>query len=183
MAGIIGLDVDPIGKIIGRSLPEDSKVIKLGDSRIKGDKKVVLRTDLAKSYPKYPFFVGEKYVGLGYKYQLIDQDYSWIVLNEPLVVVDYQKDGSSYNMFRQWWNNPRGFAFIHNEDLKYVRSFKRRMMVATHYVSHCIRAKELFNVFRSNAPLLTSLCILPGFFLFFYTWWKVKHGRLMNVGS
>ena len=101
----------------------------------------------------------------------------------PLVVVDYQKDGSSYNMFRQWWNNPRGFAFIHNEDLKYVHSFKRRLMVATHYVSHCLRAKKYSDVFKSNAPLLTTLCILPGLVLFIFTWWKVRRGSLMTVGS
>ena len=113
---------------------------------------------------------------------MIDQKYSWIALNEPLVVVEYQKDGSSYNMFRQWWNNPRGFAFIHNEDLKYVKSFKRRLMVATHYVSHCLRAKRFSEIINSNDPLLTTLCILPGSLLFLYTWWKVRHGSLMTVG-
>lgn len=182
VAGIIGLDVSVNGEIIGNQLPERIDVIKFSDTRIKGDKKIVLRTDLAKSFPEYPVFSGEKYVGLGYKYQLIDQKYSWIALNEPLVVVEYQKDGSSYNMFRQWWNNPRGFAFIHNEDLKYVKSFKRRLMVATHYVSHCLRAKRFSEIINSNDPLLTTLCILPGSLLFLYTWWKVRHGSLMTVG-
>lgn len=183
VAGIIGLDVSVNGELIGNSLPDGIDTIKFSDTRIKGDKKIVLRTDIAQRIPDYPVFKGEKYVGLGYKYQLIDQEYSWLVLNEPLVIVDYQKDGSSYNMFRQWWNNPRGFAFIHNEDLKYVKSFKRRLMVATHYVSHCLRAKMFSEVFKSNDPLLTTLCILPGSVLFLYTWWKVRHGSLMTVGS
>lgn len=183
VAGIIGLDIDLSGNIIGNPLPLGCAAVKFSDYRIKGDKKIVLRSDLAKSTPEYPVFEGEKYVGLGYKYQLIDQKYSWLVLNQPLVIVDYQKDGSSYNMFRQWWNNPRGFAFIHNEDLKYVRSFKRRLMVASHYVSHCLRAKKYAAVFKSNAPLLTTLCILPGTVLFLYTWWKVRNGSLMTIGS
>jgi len=183
IAGIIGLDVSVDGELIGNPLPDGIDVIKFSDARIKGDKKIVLRTDLAKRFPEYPVFSGEKYVGLGYKYQLIDQEYSWLALNDPLVVVEYQKDGSSYTMFRQWWNNPRGFAFIHNEDLKYVKSFKRRLMVATHYVSHCLRAKRFSEVFKSNDPFLTTLCILPGCVLFLYTWWKVRHGSLMSLGS
>ena len=179
LAGIIGLDVNQDGGIIGNPLPDGIDVIKLSDPRIKGDKKIVLRTDLAIRIPEYPIFKGEKYVGLGYKYQLIDQEYSWLVLNEPLVIVDYQKDGSSYNMFRQWWNNPRGFAFTHNEDLRYVKSFKRRLMVATHYVSHWLRAKRFSEIFKSNAPLLTTFCLIPGSVLYCYTWWKVRHGSLM----
>lgn len=50
--------------------------------------------------------------GLAYKYMLIDQDYSLLTLNKPLVVVEYQQDGSSMNMYQQYWNNPKGFALL-----------------------------------------------------------------------
>ena len=39
----------------------------------KGDKKLVYRTDIMKELPEYPVFDGEKYVSLGWKYQLCDQ--------------------------------------------------------------------------------------------------------------
>ena len=48
------------------------------------------RTDVIKQYPEYPIFEGEKYVSLGYKYQLIDQDYPLLALNEVLVNVEYR---------------------------------------------------------------------------------------------
>ena len=182
-AGMVGLDITSNGKVIGDTLENLPSAIHFYKQPLKGDKKLVLRTDLAKQYPEYPIFKGERYVGLGYKYQMMDQDYSWLVLNEPLVVVEYQEDGSSYNMFNQWWKNPRGFAFIHNNDLLYVHSPKRRLMVATHYVSHCIRAGQWGMIFKSHAPLLTTLCIPSGIALYLYTWYQVKRGGAFKVHS
>lgn len=181
IAGIIGLDIISSGDVIGTKFSGSGRLIRYGDQSMKGDKKFVIRTDLTSKYPEYPFFSGEKYVGLGYKYQMIGQDYQWLTLNEPLVIVEYQEDGSSYNMFQQWWNNPKGFAFIHNNDLLYVKSFKRRLQVAIHYVSHCIRAKAYVDVFRSNSPMLTTCCIPFGFCLFIYTAYKVKKGAQMRL--
>lgn len=179
-AGIIGLDIVQSGKVIGSSFPTSGMEIHSCDSFIVGDKKLVIRSELTSRYPEYPVFPGEKYVGLGYKYQMIDQDYLWLTLNEPLVIVEYQEDGSSYNMFRQWWNNPKGFAFIHNNDLLYVKNRKRRMMVAIHYVSHCIRANTFSDIFRSNAPLLTICCIPLGGCLYLYTKYKVSKSAKMK---
>lgn len=176
VAGIVGLDVTADGKVIGDTLGESGRYIHFYRKAIRGDKKIVLRTDLAKRYAPYPIFEGEKYISIGYKYQLIDQDYEWLTFNEPLVVVEYQLDGSSYNMFRQYWNNPRGFAFIHNEDLLYTRNVKRRLMVATHYVAHCIRSREYLKIFKSHSPLLSILCLFPGYALYIYTWYKVRSG-------
>ena len=73
---------------------------------------MVYRTDVIKKYPEYPIFKGEKYVELAYKFMLIDQDYELITLNEPLVIVDYQPDGSSFNMYKQYWNNPTDLHFL-----------------------------------------------------------------------
>ena len=100
-AGIIGLDCTKNGNIIGTSFPEGMTKTTLNGFYAKGgkgDKKLVYRTDVIKQYPEYPIFEGEKYVSLGYKYLLIDQDYTLLTLNKPLVVVEYQQDGSSMNM-------------------------------------------------------------------------------------
>ena len=48
---------------------------------------------------------------LSYKYLLIDQNYKLAVLDDVLCNVEYQPDGSSNNMFRQYLKNPKGFAF------------------------------------------------------------------------
>ena len=87
---------------------------------------------------KIKFFKGEKYVGLAYKYMLIDQDWKLITLNEPLVTVEYQLEGSSFSMYRQYWNNPKGFAFFRKTEMICTKSLKRQFIVCAHYVSSSI---------------------------------------------
>ena len=124
-AGIIGLDADmQSGKIIGTKFPKKMKETTLHgfyENGGKGDKKLVYRTDIMKELPEYPVFDGEKYVSLGWKYQLCDQKYILITTNVVLCEVEYQHDGSSKNMLKQYWMNPRGFAFIRMENLKYIK--------------------------------------------------------------
>ena len=109
-AGIIGLDADFSGQIIGKGFPNNMSETTLvgyyanGGS---GDKKLVYRTDIIKKYPPYPAFEGEKYVALAYKYRLIDQDYKLAVLNDVLCNVEYQEDGSSNSMLLQYIRNPK----------------------------------------------------------------------------
>ncbi len=72
-AGLIGLDADFNGNLIGKGFPEGMEHTTLvgyyaaGGS---GDKKLVYRTDVMNKYPPYPVFEGEKYVALAYKYRL-----------------------------------------------------------------------------------------------------------------
>ena len=69
----------------------------------RGDKKFVFRTDVIKKYPPYPEFEGENYVGISCKFAIIDQDYKMGVLDEVLCNVEYQEDGSTNTMFRQYF--------------------------------------------------------------------------------
>ena len=113
-AGIIGLDSDFDGHIIGKGFPEsmtETSVIGYYAAGGSGDKKLVYRTEIINKYPAYPVFEGEKYVALSYKYRLIDQDYKMAVLDEILCNVEYQPDGSSNTMWRQYLKNPEGWAF------------------------------------------------------------------------
>ena len=83
-AGIIGLDADLNGNIIGKGFPSEMQETTLCGYYAKGgtgDKKLVYRTEVINKYPPYPVFEGEKYVALAYKYRLIDQDYKLVVLN------------------------------------------------------------------------------------------------------
>ena len=185
LAGLIGLDATEDGKIIGTSFPAGMSTTTLQgfyDAGGKGDKKLVYRTDVIKRYPEYPLFEGERYVGLAYKYMLIDQDYELITLNEPLVIVEYQQDGSSFNMFKQYWRNPRGFAFFRKAEMKTTKSFKRKLKVCTHYVSSSIISRNWRFIKESPEKLLTMLCIPGGIALYLMIRHKVKHDVKMNIG-
>lgn len=184
-AGIIGLDIDEAGNVIGKGFPEGLRETTLRgyyeELNGAGDKKQVYRTDVVLKYPEFPIFEGEKYVGLTYKYHCIDEDYKLLVLNEPLAVVEYQNDGSTRGMWKQYWNNPKGFAFYRKYEMVHTRSVKRKFMENIHYVSHSIRSNNKKFLKESPLPFLTFLCIIPGSLLYLWNKYNVKRNRLYKA--
>ena len=171
-AGIIALDVDMnSGKVIGKGFPEGMKETTVSgyyETGGSGDKKLIYLTDIINKYPEYPEFEGEKYLSLAYKYLLIDQDYKMAVLNQPVCNVEYQPDGSSNTMFRQYLNNPKGWAFWRIIRMKYDKSFKRRIIDCVHYCFSAITAGIKTYIEDSPYPLLTILCTPAGYMLKYY---------------
>lgn len=169
-AGIIGLDADLEGKLIGKGFPDGltettlSGYYAAGGS---GDKKLVYRTDIIKKYPPYPVFEGEKYVALAYKYRLIDQDYKLAVLDEVLCNVEYQADGSSGTMWKQYLKNPKGFAFWRKVCMEYPTSRKRKIIDCIHYCSSSILAGNRHFLSESPEKLMTFFCSPLGWILAF----------------
>lgn len=176
-AGIIGLDADFEDNIIGQGFPPGMTETTLmgyyagGGS---GDKKLVYRTDVIKSVPPYPIFDGERYVALAYKYRLIDQKYKLAVLDDILCNVEYQLDGSSHNMLRQYIRNPKGFAFWRKVSMEYPESKKRICMDCIHYVSSSILARNKNFIQESPKKMLTVLVTPFGVMLSLYIKWKAK---------
>ena len=167
-AGMIGLDADLNGNLIGKDFPDGLDATTLSGYYAAGgigDKKLVYRTDIIKQYPPYPVFEGEKYVALAYKYRLIDQNYKLAVLNRVLCNVEYQSDGSSNTMWKQYLNNPKGFAFWRKVCLQYPYSKKRMFVDSVHYVSSSILAKNKNFVKESPRKGVTVLAIPFGLVL------------------
>lgn len=160
-AGIIGLDSDLQGNLIGKDFGDVKETTLSGyyASGGHGDKKLVYRTDIINKYPEYPVFEGEKYVGLNYKYILIDQDYKLLVLNDVLCNVEYQDDGSSNSMWKQYYRNPKGFAYLRKFYMQYNTSLKRNIMDAIHYVSSSKLAGNKHYIKESPKKLLTVFMI------------------------
>ena len=176
-AGIVGVDADFDGNIIGKDFPSgmtETTISGYYAAGGEGDKKLVYRTDVINGYPEYPVFAGEKYVSLAYKYLLIDQDYKLAVLNEVLCNVEYQPDGSSNNMFRQYLRNPKGFAFWRTVKMQYPESFKRLVMDCIHYCSSSQIARNRAYIKESPRKALTVLCTPAGWILTGYIRRKVK---------
>ncbi|WKG28848.1 glycosyltransferase family 2 protein [Priestia aryabhattai] len=178
VSGIIGLDANHKNEIIGTPLPQHIKYSTLFDLynkySVTGDKKLIYRTSLAKKYP-YPLFENERYVGLAYKYHMIDKQYKMLLMNEIICCVEYLEDGSSRNMLNQYRKNPRGFAFYRKEMMKLPfasRSFKFRQ--AIHYVSSSLIGKN--KNFLQDTPNkgLTLLAIPLGIALYFYIITKTR---------
>ncbi|MDX5475451.1 MAG: glycosyltransferase family 2 protein [Bacillaceae bacterium] len=172
VSGIVGLDAFTNGEIIGTTLPVEQKRSTLYDlyhtHKVKGDKKLVFRSELTKKYP-YPLFKDERYVGLDYKYYKLDMEYELLLMNEVLCIVDYQQDGSSYNMLRQYRKNPKGFAFYRMEMMKLpFATLKFKFRHAIHYVSSSLLIKNKKFLTETPSKILTTFAIPIGVALYFY---------------
>lgn len=178
VSGIVGLDANHKNEIIGTRLPQHIKRSTLFDLYNKygvtGDKKLVYRTELTKQYP-YPLFENERYVGLAYKYHMIDKQYEMVLMNEIICCVEYLEDGSSRNMLHQYRKNPRGFAFYRKEMMKLPfgsSSFKFRQ--AIHYVSSSLMSKNWRFLQETPSKRLTLLATPLGIALYFYITKKTR---------
>ena len=160
-AGLIGLDDDGNGKLIGTGFPPGLTETTLSGYYAgggKGDKKLVYRTDITRKYPPYPEFPNEKYVALAAKYRLIDRDYKLAVLNRVLCHVTYLEDGSSHTMWKQYAKNPHGFLYWRQLCLTYPAAATRTVLDSIHYDAACFLAKEPALMLRSPKKVLTMLC-------------------------
>lgn len=174
-AGIIGLDALESGAILGSKFTTEFTTLE--DFYINGgtgDKKLVYRTDVITSYPEYPIFEGERYVGLGTKYLFVDKDYEMATLNEVLVIVDYQPTGSSNTMFYQYMKYPKGFIYNRITTMRFSKSTKRKFIEAIHYISSCIILKRSNFLKDSPEKLLTLLAVPFGIALYLLIRFKTR---------
>ncbi|MFH6769250.1 glycosyltransferase family 2 protein [Gaetbulibacter aquiaggeris] len=178
-AGLVGLDANNNGKIIGSKMPNDLNETTLSEiyekHGVKGDKKLVLRTEIVKKYPPYPIFEGERFVPLGYLYKLIDQDYKLFPINEVLCIVEYLEDGSSRNMLKQYRRHPQGFAFSRKNRMLLATNFKEVFKNAIHYVSSSMFIKNGRFLQESPKKMVTFLAIPFGVLLNIYIRIKTKN--------
>lgn len=178
IAGIIGLDADKNGNIIGTKIPENLQKGSLTDlyqkHGVKGDKKIVLRTDIVKKYPLYPEYENEKLVPLGILYLMIGKDYDFIYKNEIYCIVEYQPDGSSNTIFRQYKQSPRGFAYTRKVQIKYSDNISQTLKGYTHLISSALFAKDITLAFKQVNPLMTFVMLPFGVILNFYIKFRIK---------
>lgn len=178
-SGIIALDVYKNGQVIGKELPNKKSTTLSGyyQNGGQGDKKLIYRTEIINQYPPYPEFEGEKFVPLDYKYLLADQDYELLIMNKPVCVVEYMEDGSSKNMLRQYYKNPRGFAFMRKVSMKYDTGFFKNFKTCIHYVSSSFISKNRKFVKESPRKGMTVLATPFGFALYLLVLYNNREGK------
>ncbi len=165
-AGIVGADFYPDGKMIGDPLP-DQKSVNLIDLLTgkypihNGDRTNVVRTELYKKYAPMRVFPGEKNFNPHYMHLQISGELDFLVLNENLRFVEYQPEGMSNSILKQYRNSPNSFAEIRKLYLSFPNtSLKFRLRHSIHLVSSCTLAGNSFRAFReSPSKLLTALSL------------------------
>lgn len=178
IAGMVGLDADNGGKIIGTKIPDHLTQGTLHElyynHQVTGDKKLILRTDVVKRYPSYPEYEGEKLVPLGVLYLMMGKDYDLIYKNEVYCIVEYQEDGSSHSILKQYKQSPKSFAYSRKIQIKYNKGFKRQIQYYAHLISSSFFAKDPLIAFKGVNPLKTLLVYPLGVLLHTYIVIKIK---------
>lgn len=166
-AGIVGLDFNLDGKVIGDPLP-NQKTVNLIDLFIgkyhivNGDRTNVIRTELYKTVAPMKVFPNEKNFNPHYMHLQISDNYDFLVLNENLRFVDYQSDGMTNSMLKQYKSSPNSFAEIRKLYLSFSgTSLKFKIKHSIHLVSSCILAHKLSFAFDENPYPIISALVLP----------------------
>lgn len=178
IAGIIGLDADKNGEIIGTKIPDHLTQGTLHElyynHQVTGDKKIILRTDVIKQYPSYPEYEGEKLVPLGILYMMMGKDYDFVYKNEVYCIVEYQEEGSSHTIFKQYKQSPRGFAYARKIHIKYADKIKNKVKGYLHLISSALFAKDVKIAFSGVNPLVSGILFPAGIVLNIYIRSKIR---------
>ena len=153
-AGIVGLDYTIDNHVIGDLLP-DKKSVNLIDLLIgkyhihNGDRTNVVRTELYKKVAPMISFEREKNFSPHYMHLQISKRYDFLVLNKNLRYVEYQADGMSNTIFKQYLNSPNSFIETRKLYLSLPGiSWKFKLRQSIHLVSSGIIANKLIEVLK-----------------------------------
>ena len=147
-AGIVALDAKENGQTMSGMFPDIERFNLIENSfghyNFKnGDVKLVVRTDLYKAVAPMPSYKEEKNFNPQYMHLKISLNYDFYPVNEVYCIVDYQEDGMSNAIYKQFYNSPNSFAeyrrlqlSIPNAPLKFIFRY------SIHYVSSCLFAKR-----------------------------------------
>lgn len=166
-AGIVGLDYTIDNHVIGDLLP-DKKSINLIDLLIgkyhihNGDRTNVVRTELYKKVAPMISFEGEKNFNPHYMHLQISKNYDFLVLNKNLRYVEYQADGMSNSIFKQYLNSPNSFIETRKLYLSLPGiSWKFKLRQSIHLVSSGIIANKMIEVLKYIPSFGMTLLAVP----------------------
>lgn len=180
-AGIVGLDYTIDNHVIGDLLP-DKKSINLIDLLIgkyhihNGDRTNVVRTELYKKVAPMISFKEERNFSPHYMHLQISKNYDFLVLNKNLRYVEYQADGMSNSIFKQYLNSPNSFIETRKLYLSLPGiSWKFKLRQSIHLVSSGIIANKMIEVLKYIPSFgMTVLAVPCGLLLSKYIRIKAK---------
>lgn len=163
IAGLVGLDFDQDGKLIGKNLPDADSInaASLLCTPGMGDKKYVVRNDLLRRVGPMPVFPGERNFNPHYFIIRLSQRYRFKPVNRCFCLVEYQPDGMTANIWKQYVNSPNSFAELRRAILTVPgMTLKYQIKTAAHYVASSILAGRKHWFVDSPRKGLTAM-VLP----------------------
>lgn len=166
--GICFLKYDQNGKNMGNDFKnrETTMFDLYFKERETGEKAVVFYSDIRKKY-KHELERGEKFVTEARMYHKMDEKYKMICINKPIMICEYQEDGYTRNIKKQFMENKYGyfeyFKEIMQKDMRGV-TFNKRLYAIKHYILF----EYLTNTYESKYikdlenKIIYFLLLLPG---------------------
>ncbi len=131
-----------------------------------GDKAIVFLSKIRKKY-KYELEKEENFITEARMFHKMDETYQMICSNQPIMICEYQEDGYSKNIHKQFTENPYGyyeyFKEILEKDMRGV-TCKKRLYVIKHYILFSYLTKQYQGkpIRDFENKLLYYILLLPG---------------------
>lgn len=182
LAGIYGYDCYESGEIIGEPFELSIKqvdLVALDTGRMKRkvyDRALVVRTDLYKKTVPSKVYENERTLNATTLHLQIARNYKFAMLHEPLILVEYQSDGMTTGMVKQYFTSKYTCldyrVFMLNLPGGTVKFYFRH---AIHYVNSCFITKSW--IFNKNCPhkMIVFMALPFGIILHLYLRTKVKN--------
>lgn len=168
LSGIVGLRGKDKSTPLGTEMPINIKKSTLSDLYNKkgfyGDTALLFRTDVLKQFPFY-VVEGENFIGEGYVYLQIDQNYSLYLLNRIIYICEYLEDGYTSNVRRLIKSNPKGYMVLNKQSALLSKTIKSKYKNTIKYIIGCILSREKQPIKNAPHKALAVLAYPPAILL------------------
>ena len=165
------LKYDQNGKNMGNNFPQDNYESTMFNLYFKegitGEKALVYNANIRKQY-EYKIENNEKFVTEARLQHELDLKYKVICFNKPIMICEYQKEGYTRNINKQFTQSPFGyykyFEEMFNQNLKGV-THKKRMYIYKHYILFSVLTNQkhpIKNVKGTLNKIAVALLFIPG---------------------
>jgi len=169
ISGIVALRGKNSRTPLGTWMPKKVQKSTLNDLyfkyNFKGDTVLLFRTDVLK---KFPFFLaeGEDFIGEGFIYLQIDQQYSMCLLDKILYICEYLKDGYSANIRNVIKNNPIGYTVLKKQAALLSKTLLGKYLNTISYLIGCILSKENNPIINAPNKWIAIISYLPAYIFY-----------------
>lgn len=131
-----------------------------------GEKALVFFSNVRKQY-KHKLERNERFVTESRMYHQMDLQYDIICINKPIMICEYQKDGYTVNIIKQFIENPYGYYEYFKEilqcDIKKIK-LKKRIYLIKHYIlfSYLTKQYKIKTIKNLKNKLLYYILFIPG---------------------
>lgn len=167
--GLCFLKYDQNGKNMGNKFK--NQITTMFDLYFKegetGEKAIVFYSNIRKQY-KHKLENNERFVTEARMYHEIDKKYKIICINRPIMICQYQKEGYTNNIIKQFIENPYGYYEYFKEILQRNTKeidFTKRLYAIKHYIlfMYLTKNKKSGKYIKTNQDrMLYYILLFPG---------------------